>query len=116
MILSSYYRQSKIVYLELLFFQQFFSVAELYTKNLRFILGRFGGGYFGLKKYNTANEMDEAWEICPFFSNGDFFFSYENKAVCLNGAGKGSRKRKGLKDSGLSCDTIYLYFLSLRDS
>lgn len=82
------------------YFSAIFSVAELYTKNLRFILGRFGGGYFGLKKYNTANEMDEAWETCPFFSNGDFFFSYENKAVCLNGAGKGSRKRKGFEGLG----------------
>lgn len=69
------------------------------------ILCRFASGYCGSKKYNTANEVDEAWETCPFFSNGDFFFFFHTKkwAVCLEGAGKGSRKGKKVLT-----DTIYL--------
>ena len=100
------------------FFQQFFPVAGLYTKNLRFILGRFGGGYFGSKKYNTANEMDEAWEPCPFFSNGDVpFFPTKIRPCVWMALERGVGKEKGSERlSVFHAIRFAFYFLSLRDS
>ena len=108
-----YYRQSKNRLSGVVeSFSNSFQSPSSIPKDLRFILGRFGGGgALVSKKYNNQMRWTKPGKLVHFSRRRISFFPYEIKAVCLDGAGKGSRKGNRVwTTSGLSCDTICLGF------
>lgn len=98
----------KIVYLELSNLSAILSGRRALYQKFTIYLGQIWWWYL-VRKVQRSNEMDEVWETCPSFSNGDlYFFSRKKKPCVWMALGKRIGKNKGLDGLGHPCDTICL--------